>query len=199
MQSLLDEELIERSRAERQPPASDPYLDELFRRHSRRVALWCLRYAGNKEDAADLAQEIMARAFKSLHTFQGNSRFTTWLFTICRNHCLNYVKSRQTRGTEIAEDVLPGLADPAALSALEMVERSSQLALARKWIREQLDDMERMVFTLHYAEEMPLDAITRLLGLTNQSGAKAYIVSARRKLQESLRRWRASHERKTSG
>jgi RNA polymerase sigma-70 factor (ECF subfamily) len=198
MQSLQDEELIERSRAERPPRGADPYLEELFRRHSRKVALWCLRYTGNREDAADLAQEIMARAFRSLHTFQGNSRFTTWLYTICRNHCLNFVKTRQGRGVELGGEALPALSDPAAMTALERVEKASQVELARKWIREVLDERERTVFTLHYGEEMPLEAITCLLGLTNQSGAKAYIVSARRKLQEAMRRWRASHERRES-
>ena len=42
--------------------------------------------------------------------------------------------------------------------------------------------------TLHYAEEMPLDAITRLLSLKNSSGAKAYIVSAKRKLSSAVTR-----------
>jgi hypothetical protein len=45
-----------------------------------------------------------------------------------------------------------------------------------------LDDTEKIVFTLHYGDEMPLDSITRMLGLENASGAKAYIVSAKRKL-----------------
>jgi hypothetical protein len=42
---------------------------------------------------------------------------------------------------------------------------------------------------LHYGHEMPLDAITAALGLTNTSGAKAYIVSAKRKLSTALKRW----------
>ena len=43
--------------------------------------------------------------------------------------------------------------------------------------------------TLHYAEEFPLDAVTRLLKLDNASGAKAYIVSAKRKLARAVARW----------
>jgi hypothetical protein len=43
---------------------------------------------------------------------------------------------------------------------------------------------------------MPLESITRLLGLTNSSGAKAYIVSSRRKLQERARRWRERSARR---
>jgi hypothetical protein len=44
--------------------------------------------------------------------------------------------------------------------------------------------------TLHYGHDMRLEAITAALGLTNTSGAKAYIVSARRKLNTAVKRWK---------
>ena len=53
-----------------------------------------------------------------------------------------------------------------------------------------LDDTEKRVMTLHYGHDMRLDAITTALGLTNTSGAKAYIVSARRKLNAAVSRWK---------
>jgi RNA polymerase sigma-70 factor, ECF subfamily len=53
----------------------------------------------------------------------------------------------------------------------------------RQLMQEALDETEAKVMTLHYVDELPLDSITRLLGLENPSGAKAYVVSARRKLQ----------------
>ena len=58
-----------------------------------------------------------------------------------------------------------------------------------------LDDTERTVFTLHYGDDMPLDVITRQLRLANASGAKAYIVSAKRKIARAVRRLSASGER----
>jgi DNA-directed RNA polymerase specialized sigma24 family protein len=57
-----------------------------------------------------------------------------------------------------------------------------------------LDQTEREVFTMHYGDDIPLDAITRILGLQNASGAKAYIVSARRKLARAVERLRLRHE-----
>jgi len=50
------------------------------------------------------------------------------------------------------------------------------------------------VFTLHYGDGMPLDAITRLLRLQNASGAKAFVVSAKRKLARATERLRARGE-----
>jgi hypothetical protein len=54
---------------------------------------------------------------------------------------------------------------------------------------EVLDETEKRVMVLHYAHDMRLDAITAALGLTNTSGAKAYIVSAKRKLNAAVKRW----------
>ena len=65
-------------------------------------------------------------------------------------------------------------------------------AQVRKLLAETLDETEQAVFTLHYGEDVPLDAITRLLGLQNASGAKAHVVSAKRKLARAVQRWKAS-------
>jgi DNA-directed RNA polymerase specialized sigma24 family protein len=58
----------------------------------------------------------------------------------------------------------------------------------RSWrfILDTLDKTEARVMMLHYGEEMPLNTVSRVLGLTNKSGAKAYIVSARRKLTAAM-------------
>ena len=55
-------------------------------------------------------------------------------------------------------------------------------------------ELEMKVMTLHYADEVPLDAVTRVLNLENASGAKAYIVSARRKLARAAQRLQARGE-----
>jgi hypothetical protein len=74
-------------------------------------------------------------------------------------------------------------------------ERVSCAELVRELLNEALEDIEKKVFTLHFGEDLPLDAITRLLGLRNASGAKAFIVSARRKLSRSIQRWKAREQR----
>src|SRR5215216_766165 len=52
--------------------------DDLVRRHQRHVYQLCYRFAGNHEDASDLAQDVFIRAYKGLRTFKGNSTFSTW-------------------------------------------------------------------------------------------------------------------------
>ena len=72
----------------------------------------------------------------------------------------------------------------------ELVARNERGARLREFLIATLEPLERRVFVLHYGDEMPLDAITRLLRLDNASGAKAYIVSARRKLARATQRLR---------
>jgi RNA polymerase sigma-70 factor (ECF subfamily) len=186
---LPDEELVARARAVSDARDRDDCINELFRRNYARVARWCLRFTADREAAADLAQEIFAKVYKNLDSFQGQSKFSTWLFSIARNHSLNAVRANQRQATElraeVEDDFLFTIPDAGA-NPYTAAEQQSSAKLATELLNRALDDTEKVVFTLHYGEDVPLDAITRLLGLENRSGAKAFIVSAKRKLTRMI-------------
>ncbi len=188
MQHLGDEELIFRFRSGEGPPQNDPYLNELFSRYSERVAAWCWRHTGDRELATDLAQEIFLRVFERLDSFEGNARFSTWLYTVARNHCLNSLKARAVRKEDAMEPIVVEPLDEATPSAEQELIRRGRVDEMRRLMRDELDETEQRVMVMHYGEELSLDAVTRALGLENASGAKAFIVSARRKLQRALER-----------
>src|SRR4051812_11186644 len=121
MEPLSDEDLVSQYRSQTGSPGADALLNELFQRHHGRVALWCLRLTGDRESAADLAQEVFIKAFQYLDSYRGDSKFSTWLYSITRNHCFNEIKSRSTRGESVGEAVLDNLVDrsPGPLSQLE--------------------------------------------------------------------------------
>ena len=195
MEELSDEELVERYRAE---PASSPgksFLNQLFARHHTRVASWCFRMTGRVDSAADLAQEVFLKAFQRLDSFRGDSKFTTWLYSIARNHCMDEFRSRATRPAETTDVVLDQMIDSRFEDVSRTMERRESEQLVRQLMREALDGTESEVMTMHYVHELPLDSITRLLGLRNQSGAKAYIVSARRKLGRAFAQWHSRDHR----
>lgn len=194
LEQLPDEELVAGYRSLADVSQRDLYINELFRRNYSRVARWCLRFTDQRETAADLAQEIFAKAYQNLSSFQGQSKFSTWLFVIARNHCLNAARARSRQATElkatVEEDFFSAIPDSAPGPYAE-AERRSAAEMVRGLLNEALDEKEKAVFTLHYAEDMPLDMITRLLDLDNPSGAKAYIVSAKRKLARFTQQWNA--------
>ena len=191
-EDLSDEALIARYRSEAGSSAAEQYLNELFRRHHIKVARWCLGFTGDRESAADLAQEICAKAYQNLPSFKGQSKFSTWLFSIARNHCLNAVRARGSAPAMTSEEeVIDALPDMGSHDPFASLERQQAAALARQLMNEALEETEKVVFTLHFSEELPLDVITRMLKLENASGAKAYLVSAKRKLEKAVTRWKA--------
>jgi RNA polymerase sigma-70 factor (ECF subfamily) len=196
MEELPDEQLIERYRAQGGSPKGDAFLDQLFKRHHARVAGWCFRMTGNIDAAADLAQDVFLKAFQNMPAFRGDSKFTTWLYTIARNRCFDQLRSAATQSEEALEGEFDQIADSRIEEPSSTLERQESEALMKRLIRESLDETETQVLTLHYAHELPLDVVTRSLGLTNQSGAKAYVVSARRKLSKAFERWRGTRQLK---
>ncbi len=185
MEPLSDEDLVARYRANAGSREADSLWNELFQRHHGRVALWCLRLTGDRESAADLAQEVFLKAFRYLDSYRGESKFSTWLYSIARNHCFNEIKARATKPEDAGEPMLAEFAD-AAPDAHTQLERQDAAQMVRDLVRDSLTEVEARVMTLHYAEELPLAAVTRMLRLENASGAKAYVVSARRKLSQAV-------------
>src|ERR1700722_11808800 len=84
-----DEVLVSLLRNCPEQAAFDDLFQELFRRHHPRVTSWCYRMTRDPERALDLTQEVFLQAFRRLDSFRGDSRFSTWLYSITRNHCLN--------------------------------------------------------------------------------------------------------------
>jgi RNA polymerase sigma-70 factor, ECF subfamily len=164
----------------------DDLFAEFFRRYHARVAAWCARLVRDPARGMDLAQEVFLRAYRYRHTFRGDARLSTWLYAIARNHCLNALRKLEADPLARVEEFPPHLAD-AAGDAHAGAENAQ--AFARMWsiVDETLTAMEKRVMALHYGHELTLDAITRACQLTNPSGAKAYIVNAKRKLKRVLR------------
>ena len=160
-------------------------VEELYRRHHRRIVSWCYRFTRDRELALDLAQEIFLRAFRNLAGYRGQCRFSTWLYVIARNLCMTALQKRAAEPVWAAKAIPADLPDRTSFdvhSNLEMEqirERSWKLILAT------LNRTEAKVLSLHYGHELPLDTVSRMLNLTNKSGAKAYIVSARRKIADA--------------
>jgi RNA polymerase sigma-70 factor, ECF subfamily len=177
---LSDEELIARSRAE--PQLAGRCLDALFERIYPRLAQWCMRYCSNRDEAADLAQEVVMRAFTRLDSFRLESRFSTWLYTISRRVAIDRgIARRRTEARTLPEEAAEPVADP--YTGADVLDSERLGEAVRTAMATDLEPLEAQVVYLHYVDGLSLPAITELLDCRNKSGAKAYLVGGMRKLR----------------
>ena len=194
-ESLTDEEvmfvLCESTADSPDDDLAERLFTQLFHRYHTRVASWCFRYTRNRGRALDLAQEVFFRAYRHRRGFRGDSKFSTWLYAIARNHCLSAI--RKIADPVDAGEVIPiRLRDFSATPPDIAIERKQRHREMWRVIGTALEPTEARVMALHYGYELPLAVITQQLALTNPSGAKAYVVNARRKLDRVIKRRNAA-------
>lgn len=149
---LSDAELVQLVKAGEPEP-----FDELVRRHSIKIHDLCYKILRNYDDARDMAQETFIKAYRKITKFDGRSQFSTWLYRIAVNNCLNYLK-KQRPTEEIYDEILSsGKDDP--------VERYRNKKL-REMIYEaveKLPTVQRAVFTLRTLEDMSYQEVSNIL------------------------------------
>lgn len=178
---LSDEDLV--FRAQRDPAQIDACVALLYERYGDKVTTWCRRLCRDPTLAEDAAQEVFIKVQQRLASFQGGSRFTTWLFVIARNSTLDFLATRRNQSSGEALDDLAS--EPAASDTLlsnAVADRDLQARL-RVAIQTVLEPDEARVVMLHCIHGMTLPAVTELMGLDNRSGAKALFVAAKRRLK----------------
>lgn len=182
-----DEELVRRFQAEPNEAAGRSAASQLLERYQIRVFHWCRRYTRDHESAEDLAQEVLTRAWKALAAFDHRSRFSWWLFVIARNRCLSALR----RVRWLADDDFPLEELPASGPDSEeaYLQQLGEEALLRA-IETHLGPQERTALWLCCMEGMPVDEITRALGLSNATGARGVLQRARRRLRAAIQRTR---------
>jgi RNA polymerase sigma-70 factor (ECF subfamily) len=158
-------------------PKGKEAVEELFARHHSRLIRWCFRFVRDRESVLDLSQEMFLRAYRNLGYYRAESRFSTWLYVITCNICIDALRKR---GSEpVWEANISDLPDMRGTCIHATVEREERW----RFIPDTLDRTEAQLMLLHYGKELPLKAVSQMLGLANRRGAKAYIVSARGKLK----------------
>lgn len=65
--------------------------------YQQKVFATCISFVPNKEDAEDIAQEVFVEVFNSIGKFKGNSKLSTWIYRICTNKCLEFIRKRNTK------------------------------------------------------------------------------------------------------
>ncbi|MGI6468043.1 MAG: sigma-70 family RNA polymerase sigma factor [Syntrophomonadaceae bacterium] len=166
--------------------------ERLVAKYQDRVYTLCYRYSGNEEDAYDLAQEAFIKAYRSLGTFKGSSRFGTWLYRVTTNVCLDEMRRRkrqiQTQSLDqpvagIHSDMKPIVFDN-GISIDELYEQKEQAEYIQ-FLLNQLKPEHRMVLLLKDIMEFSYDEIAQMLDVSSGT-IKSRLSRARELLRRKL-------------
>ena len=145
-----------------------------------------LQMLGNREDAQDIAQEAFLKAYNSLSSFRGDSKFSSWLYRIVSNLCLDF-KRRQGRRPSSSltvedddgENVQLDIADESQ-SPETLLERKLTREAVRRGLAE-LPDEQRQILLLREIQGLSYEEIGEAMGL-EAGTVKSRIFRARKKL-----------------
>jgi RNA polymerase sigma-70 factor (ECF subfamily) len=157
----------------------------LVEKYQNYVFTLVLRFTENREDAEEIAQDVFVKAYRSLADFRGDSKFSTWLFTITRTTCLSFLRKKKL-DTRSLDDERTGLQvenKESGLNAdiIEQKSRYSMLSMAISMLS--VDDAQ--VLNLFYKAEQTLDEIGKIMRL-DPNTVKVKLHRARQRLKEKM-------------
>ena len=160
--------------------------ETLVLEYEKNVYNIALRMMGNSEDAADMTQEAFIKAYNSLQSFRGDSKFSVWLYRIVSNVCLDFLRSKNRRPTvslsvedDDGEDAQLDVADESQSPEL-LLDRK----LTRDSVRRGLDSLPpdyRQILLLREIQGLSYDEIAQALSL-EVGTVKSRIFRARKRL-----------------
>jgi RNA polymerase sigma-70 factor (ECF subfamily) len=153
----------------------------LVRRHRDRIYRIALRMLGDRHDAEDIAQDVMIQVWTALAGFTGASLFTTWLYRIVVNRCLNQLRRRRW-----TRPVLDG--DPQPVAGAEDTVIARQRAGAAMEAIAALPSDQRAVIVLHQLEGLSYREVAAVVNIS-EDAVRGRLHRARLNLLESLRSW----------
>lgn len=183
MQSKLsDIELIEQTLSGNQSAYAD-----LVKRHQRFVFTLAMRFTKTREDAEEVAQDSFIKAYRSLQAFAGQSKFSTWLYSIVYTTAMTFLRKRRLDTSSIDdENNFIQVENHGGAFDNNLAENKSRSFYLNQAI-EQLSADDALIITLFYKGEQSLDEIALTLGI-EPNNVKVKLFRARQRLKEKLER-----------
>ena len=168
--------------------------EKLVQKHKESIINIIYQFIGERDEAEDLAVEVFLRVYRAAKKYQAKAKFTTWLYKITTNLCLNEIRKKAklqtislskpiSAGEEKEEELIEKIAD-AAPSPQRILEKKESNALIRKAI-DSLPAKQRMATILQIYEELSYKEISTILGCSVKS-VERRLYWARTSLKERL-------------
>ncbi|MDE6340917.1 MAG: sigma-70 family RNA polymerase sigma factor [Muribaculaceae bacterium] len=152
----------------------------IARTYGRRVFALIVRIVSCREDAEELAQDVMLKVFTNLGSFRADSSLATWIYRIAYTTAMSHARRSPKREVAVDETTLRAVADESVSELLD-APPDTKLEAALMRAIEALSTEERAMITLHYYENLRLSEICKIMNMT-LSNIKVKLMRTRRKL-----------------
>ncbi len=170
LDALNDSEIIDKIRSD----GSSEYFEVLYKRYSRKVVDKCYTFVKNRQLAEELAEDIFSKAFEKLTSFRQLSSFSTWLYSITYNHCIDYLREKKKLHYPkwISEHGIPEIED-------EIEEQIDEINYDNLLIiLELIHPEEKALLLMKYQDNLSIKQISSALRITDNA-AKMRLKRAR--------------------
>jgi RNA polymerase sigma factor (sigma-70 family) len=158
---------------------------QLVKRYQNFVFTIALRYTPNREDAEEIAQDVFVKAYRSLADFRGESKFSTWLYTIVTTTCITFLRKKKIPIHSLDnEHIFEAVDNQNSTFRANQVEQKSKVQMINEAIKLLSVDDARII-TLFYQAEQSLEEIGRIIGV-DPNTAKVKLHRARQRLKEKM-------------
>lgn len=143
-----------------------------------------LKIVRNHEDAEEIAQDSFVKAFQKLQSFRGESKFSTWLYTIVYRTAISKIRKKNIETTDIDDFVIENHSVDFSFPQLDLLKVEEQ----KKYVKiaiDSLSELDALLITLFYLNENTFDEINEITGLT-KTNIKVRLFRARKKLYKEL-------------
>lgn len=153
------------------------YFEEIYDRYADKVYRKCYSFVNNQEVAEDLVHDIFLKLIIKIGTFKENSRFSTWLYSITYNYCLDHIRISKRKGEVPILENMDWEDDDDDKELKEW--QSAELSRSLK----SMQPHERMILEMKYQEDFSIREISETLNIS-ESAVKMRLLRSKKKLRK---------------
>ncbi|GGI57086.1 RNA polymerase sigma factor [Winogradskyella haliclonae] len=170
---------------------------QLVDRYKDLVYTLALRMLKHREEAEEVAQDVFIKVFKSLDKFKGDSKFSTWIYRVTYNTCLDNIKKNKKHLNDVAIDEYTFNKLDTIDNALDNIIKEEKNVLIKNCINKLPEDSSALL-TLFYFEELSLEEISKIINVEANT-VKVKLFRARKKLAVILEQYLQPQNRMNYG
>ena len=157
----------------------------LVDRYKDLVFTLAIRMLKNREEAEEVSQDTFVKAYKSLQNFKGDSKFSTWIYRVAYNTCLDRIKKNKRKFNEVTIDEFTEKHIKTMDNALDSMEREEHQKTIQDCLQ-LLPSEDSFLMTLYYFEDLSLEDISKVVAIEANT-IKVKLFRARKKLATILK------------